>query len=371
LKIESLNLQNFKNLTGEFQFSDGINLIIGQNGKGKTNILEAIHFLTIGSSFRNLEDKEILGWEDRNMFSRISGQIFNPRQKLSSEFSLIIADDIGIFKKRFEIDGLRKKKNEYLFSFPSILFHPHDIEILVGSPDQRRNELDKFLSLISPEYSKYTIQYRKILKNRNQLLKKVRSKEANKNELGFWNDELIETGSRIISDRVSILESFVPTVRKFAKEIFRDNFDNLKIEYISKIAKSADNREKIRSNFASKIHSGLDREILSGQTLYGPQRDDLLFINDTIDLHKFGSRGQQRLVSLIFKLAMWKYYLDVYEDNPVLLLDDMMSELDFDHREKLSSALLDTPAQIIFTSTTLDDFSSNLRERAKNSLLRI
>lgn len=369
MKIESLHLQNFKNLNGDFEFADGVNLLIGKNGIGKTNILEAIHFLTTGSSFRKLEDKDILTWSKDSLFSKVNANVYNPRTDSNDELSLVITDDIGIVRKNFEINGLKKKKSEYLFSFPTVIFHPHDIEILVGSPDQRRNELDNFLSLMSKKYSQNLLKYKKVLKSKNTLLKKIRTKEASKSELKFWNDQLVESGSEVIWCRLDVLQKFIPTIRSFAKEIFRDNFDNLNIGYISKIVNIQEDLSKIRDLFYSKVNSGIEKEILAGQSLYGPQRDDLQFENNTINLHKFGSRGQQRLVALIFKLAMWKYYLDTYGDNPVLLLDDMMSELDSDHRTKLSEAFLNTPAQIIFTSTNVEDFSPRMQSKSKISTL--
>ncbi len=360
MRIRKVTLQNFKNLSGEFSLDPGVNLIVGNNGIGKTNFLEALNYLSSGESFRDLSDKDLLNWEKKSQFAKVTAEVYNPKDNFNQELSYLIADDIGIVRKKFQIDGVKKRKIDFVYKLPIISFQPHDISLLNGSPDLRRKEIDEFAKIISSEYVLIENKYKKVLKNRNRLLKDIGENGWINDELLYWDKELVELGSFIISKRLEILDSFLPTVRRFAKEIFDENFENLQIKYISKLTQESKSFENIKEKFLQKIETGRKKEIGAGQSLYGPQRDDLEFLNGEINIHKYGSRGQQRLVALVFKLAMWNYYVENYGVHPVLLLDDMMSELDANHKRKLEKALKSIDAQIIFSSTTQEDFSKEL-----------
>ncbi|MBD3363360.1 DNA replication and repair protein RecF [Candidatus Dojkabacteria bacterium] len=361
MRISFLKLTNFKNISGEFSLSPSINLVIGKNGTGKTNFLESIYYLSRTQSFRNNNDRTLIQRDTKINYCKVEAKVEKTDSSMLTEekkLTYIIADDIGILKKKFLISGVKKTTSEFINYIPCILFLPQNIDLISGSPDGRRREIDDFLSIIYPDFSDIELEYRKILKNRNKLLKQIRKGSAKKNELEYWNEGLIQKGSKIISLRLKTLQAFLPNVKTFAEKLFRTDLQDLKFRYKSKLASNEKTTlEDISNTFEYKINNGQIKEINAGMTLYGPQRDDIDFLNKHGSLSEFASRGEQRLVSFIFKLVMFEFYKNKHETNPILLLDDIMSELDQNHRKKVEETLKNLDTQVIATSTTKEDFT--------------
>lgn len=366
MHIKSLSLKNYKNLNGDFQLSPDINIIIGNNGIGKTNFLEAIHYLNIGESFRNSHTKDIISWNTSILYTKTKAVIKNDKKEITSEY--IVADDIGVIKRKFLINEKSYSRKKFLYKTPTILFLPEDINIISESPDLRRKEIDGFLKLTSYEFFGIESEYKKILKNRNKLLQSIQAGKASRTELNYWNEGLIELGSQIISHRIRILNEFIPNIKILAKQIFNQDLKNLKSKYISRIfvdkLVETMSLKEIQEEFSEKIKYSLHKEISAGLTLYGPQRDDIRFFIDNMDIHTSGSRGQQRLVAIILKFTMWHYYFEKFGLKPILLLDDIMSELDPTHRKNLEKSIQNLKTQVVFTSTNENDFTEDLLDSA-------
>lgn len=365
--IKRIKIKNFKNLNHEIDISPSMNIVVGNNGIGKTNLLEAIFFLGRGESFRHKSDANILGWNNNELFLKVEALVYDDLTVQEDNYTYIVSDDMGLIHKSFKINGQIISKSRYLNKLPVILFIPEDLDLINGGPESRRREIDNFITLVDPVFNEIKKEYKKILINRNRLIKTIQIDKSSINELKFWDDGLIELGSKIIFQRVTTLNSFLPYIQKTGTKIFRENFDELKYIYISKIFVNDIDEKVIKEKFRQKIMSGKDKEIYAGQTLYGPQRDDLKFFSGDIDLHEFGSRGQKRIVALLFKIAMWFYIKENYNKKAILLLDDLMSEIDQDHRSKLQKTLADLDTQIFFTGTQKEDFI----EEILNSALHI
>lgn len=356
--IQNLELKNFKNLNGRFELSPAINIVYGRNGLGKTNFIESIFYLGRAYSFRHTNERGLINWDTKEYFTKVAVEFENTKDKSKNKLEYIISDDIGILRKKLLVDGVKKPKADFSFRLPLILFLPQHVDIISGSPEMRRREIDDFISMVSPEFKKTDLEFRKILRNRNKLLKMIQKKEASQSELEYWDMGLIETGSKIIFNRTKVLDELVPKVSKLAEELFDEQLKELEYKYISKVYdKKYNTLKEIQDSFEKKINTGRYKELGAGMTLYGPQRDDINFSSNGIDIHEFGSRGQQRIVSLIFKLAMWYFYKEKFKVSPILLLDDVMSELDAGHGANLEEILKSLKTQIIVSSASEYDYS--------------
>jgi DNA replication and repair protein RecF len=335
MKIQGLSLNNFRNYSKKsLEFSDKTSLFIGKNGVGKTNLLEAITILAWGKSFKAKRSEEMILYGQE--LSRISGVVNGD----SLEVVLTIGKVQGerVQKKKYLINGVAKRKMDFIGKFRVVLFRPEDIDLALGSPSVRREYLDSVLEQIDRDYRRSNLSYQKGIRQRNKLLYRIREGEANRQQLLFWNKLLIKNGEVISQKR----EDYLDFVNKGLKEKGSD----LSLKYE-------------RSALTEKrLSQYVRQEIAAAKTLVGPHRDDFLFISQRRgkiekDLSIYGSRGEQRMAVFQVKLNELEYMDKVVEgeeDRPVLLLDDVFSELDKDHREKVFE-LLNRQQTIVTTST--------------------
>jgi DNA replication and repair protein RecF len=255
-----------------------------------------------------------------------------------------------------------------------ILFAPHNINLVIGTPQLRREEFDDYCSICDFKYALNLDEYGNVLRNRNRLLKAINEGKAGTSQLPYWNEKLIELGSKIIFQRSEIINSLKPIISRLAKEYLREELQDFDLVYNSKFcgggddtgADNADDDElkTIMSRFSEKLSLNIDTEIAAKQTLYGPQKDDYTFILDKqYDLKTFGSRGQQRMITLILKLAMWEHLFFIKETKPIILLDDIMSELDEGNKKILEKIIDKLACQTFITTTHEKDFSKIFRDK--------
>lgn len=339
--IKSLSVANFRNYEKEhIEFSDGTNVIYGNNAQGKTNLLEAVHLFASGKSHRTKSDSELIKFGERFM-------------KLGIEFSdksrdykavMQISSDL---KKSVKINNVPITKLSMLMRYLNVvMFSPHDLEIIKGAPQARRRFLDEAISQLYPVYLKTLISYHKNLAQKNSLLKKL--KFAGKTDdamLSVWNEQIAEDGSTIMKYRAEFIEK----LRGYASDIHREiSSEKLDLVYTPSIDCDIINKE----NFFNKLESVKAREIENASSLYGIQRDDLrFFINDN-EVKTYASQGQQRTTVLSLKMAQMEHINEVREEYPVLLLDDIMSELDTSRRTYLANRI--KGKQVIITCTDSD-----------------
>lgn len=310
MEIKKLFLENFRNFEkAEFEFGPEMSLILGPNTSGKTSILEAISLLSTANSFRAEKIEEMIRWDKE--IARIKAKGRRQKTKLDLEIVLTPGEiqKKKVSKRKFFINGVVKKKRDFVGNLLSVLFRPEDIRIITGSPARRREFFDNILVQANWEYSRSLGAYQRALKQRNKILEGIRDGVSQKSDLFFWSQSLDRNGEIIFRAR----EEFVDFVNNFWPE-------GLRLAYR-------------QSRFI--FEKNLEKEIALGMTLTGPHRDDFLVKKQKRDLSLFGSRSEQRLAVLNLKLAELEFIQREMEEKPVLLLDDIFSELDEKFREKV------------------------------------
>ncbi|MCL5091003.1 MAG: DNA replication and repair protein RecF [Patescibacteria group bacterium] len=310
--LKSVSLQNFRNYKkSEFLFKSKTTLIIGQNTAGKTNLMEAIFLLSTGKSFRAQNDFEMISFGED--IGRVKGTIQVDGEK---NLEVILKKD-NSFLKKYLINGISKRRGDFSSVFAVSLFTPSDLDIIIGSPSLRRNLLDSVIEQVDREYKNALISYSKALRQRNALLEIAREEGTrNEKQFEFWDHLLIENGQLITNKR----EAFI----KFLNDTKKDIFD-----FVVNYDKSVISIERLLQY--------KDAELGAAVTLVGPHRDDfsIHFFNDesesTSNIKFFGSRGQQRLAILQLKILEILFIEKKLRKRPVLLLDDIFSELDQGH----------------------------------------
>ena len=354
--IKKINLLNFRNYHKvSVNFDKRINIIIGDNAQGKTNILESIYFLALTKSYRTI-DMNLINHEFD--FTRVKGEV--KEDKLVKNLEVFINKDE---KKVFINSNEIRKIADYITNMNVILVSPEDINILQGSPADRRNFLNIELSQISKNYINKYNEFNKILKIRNNYLK-LMYQSANKDRryLDSITENLIEREIDIYIER----KKFVDLINEQVGDIYKDitGKDNFKIVYKTNIDIDSFKKDDLREVLSKKYNSSLDKEIEQGMTLYGPHRDDLEFYLGEDDIKVFGSQGQQKVGIIALKLSEIKIFKEITNSYPILLLDDIFSELDVKTRNKLVK-YIDEDVQVIITSNDTKGISKQFLEQAK------
>ena len=350
--LNQLELKNFRNYQQlKLELSENINIFIGKNAQGKTNLLEAIALLCLGKPVRTKKEHELIKWGTGHCFCRGQFQ--------ESENSRLVEIGIGLKEKRIKVDGQVVKNNSVFGKIPVVIFSPDDLQIVKGAPQQRRDFIDVYLAQIEPKYRYVYYNFYKVLQQRNRLLKKDFVDQA---ELETWNEQLIEKGSKVIKYRNSLINSVKPYITE-AQQVISGDKEVLNLEYISLNAPVLiDDENEIRKKFQEELWNIRDYELLRRLTLVGPHRDELrLTINYQIELKNFGSQGQQRTAALALKLGLVEKIKEARGVYPLILLDDVMSEFD-DHRKQHLLQLLISSSQTFITSTSKQDFSLEGRQ---------
>jgi len=351
--IKSLALQNFRNFTLQnFQF-EKTNLIFGVNGIGKTSIVEAIYLLASADSFRAGKVEEMIRLETD--LGRVQGLIDleGINQEQSEELKLEVMLTRGLVQGKrtqyrlFAVNDIRRRKKDFLAFFKAVVFRPEDLRLVEGSPSRRRNFLDNALSMVSGEYSSALAKYEQTLKRRNRLLQKVSEGSEGRETLNFWNINLVRYGEFLQNKRASLIDFIREVVFPF----------ELNIDYLPSLISE------------KRLLEHLDKEIFLGHSLIGPHKDDFLLKFSEVDkgiedlsLLAYGSRGQQRLGVLWLKIAELQFLTDKIGYQPVLLLDDILSELDI-HSKDMVLELLSNYQTILTTADA--DVLADLKNRIK------
>ena len=329
--LKTLRVQNFRTHSDFIlEIGEKSTLISGANGSGKTSLLEAIYFALQGTSFRS-SDKEILR-NDGSSWFRI-----DLKDSKDSLRTIIFNDAVQKSKKQFLVDGNKKARLSANLRIPVVLFEPDDLQLLSGSPTRRRNFLDYFLSQIFPSFQLALARYNKALKQRNNLLKRD---NVSKDELFPWNLMLAEYGAEIISKRQDFLELLNSKIEEVYFEISGVK-DEIEIDYLG---------EKVSKNEILAILSeNIERDKILGYTNFGPHKHDIQFIFNKKPAQNVASRGENRSLVLALKFIETDILSDLTSKRPIVLLDDVFSELD-DDRQKLLTKYF-SKYQTIITST--------------------
>lgn len=329
--LKTLRVQNFRTHSDFIlEIGEKSTLISGANGSGKTSLLEAIYFALQGTSFRS-SDREILR-NDGSSWFRI-----DLKDSKDSLRTIIFNDTVQKSKKQFLVDGNKKARLSANLRIPVVLFEPDDLQLLNGSPTRRRNFLDYFLSQIFPSFQLALARYNKALKQRNNLLKRD---NVSKDELFPWNLMLAEYGAEIISKRQDFLELLNSKIEEVYFEISGVK-DEIKIDYLG---------EKVSKNeILSILSENIERDKILGYTNFGPHKHDIQFIFNKKPAQNVASRGENRSLVLALKFIETDILADLTSKRPIVLLDDVFSELDDDRQKLLTKHF--SKYQTIITST--------------------
>lgn len=342
MKVKKIELNNFRNYSSlNLELDSSTNILYGDNAQGKTNILEAIYICSTTKSHRSSKDVELIRLEENE------GHVKIYIDKKEREHRI----DIHLRRnktKGIAIDGIPIKKASELFGlFNVIFFSPEDLNIIKNGPAERRRFIDIELCQLDKIYVYNLMNYNKILSQRNKLLKDLYTKPDLKDTLDVWDMQLAEYGKKIIERR----ESFIENISEIIKPIhgkLTNNKENLEIYY----HKNCEEEELYQ-----KILENREKDIKYKTTSVGPHRDDILFFNGDMNIRIYGSQGQKRTVALSLKLAEIELVKELINDTPVLLLDDVLSELDSNRQNHLLQSL--DNIQTIITCTGLDEFIEN------------
>lgn len=348
-KISLTNFRNYDNL--DLEFDKNINIFIGNNAQGKTNILESIYVLSISKSHRINKDLFLI--KDNCLFTKIHGEIINYDN--INEFEILINKK----GKRVSINSNPFRKiSEYLSNINTIMFCPDDLEIIKGTPSERRYFLNSSLSQFYSDYSLKLSKYNKLLKNRNEYLKNT--EKIDKIYLKILTDKLINLNVDLIIYR----RNYINEINKYIVKIYKNltNKDKISIKYDSFINNDI-NEKNIKQEIQEKFDRVLENEIFQRTTLLGIHKDDFSIYIDDVKINNYGSQGQQRISILCLKLAEIDIYKEKFNKKPIILLDDIFSELDSEKKENIIK-YINSDMQVFITSTDLNNIDEKITKNA-------
>ena len=342
MKVNKIVLRNYRNYVDlSLDFTQGINIFIGQNAQGKTNILESIYYGAMGRSHRTNVDAELIRWQQEN------GSITILFSRMNIENSLVIKLN-NHQKKEIISNHYGIKPRELIGLLNVVLFSPEDLMLIKGMPAMRRRFLDIEISQANPTYYQQLLKYNRIVTQRNNLLKKIRENKEKPDMLDAWDDQLAVTASKIVTKRQDAVKKLAMLANLMHRKITASK-ENLTLVYQKHEIQETE-MEKLRVEYKEKLLKFRQNDIWRGSTSIGPHKDDLILTVNGINLRTFGSQGQQRTGVLSLKLAELEFIKSETGEYPILLLDDVMSELDASRREHLLAFIKDR-VQTIITAT--------------------
>jgi DNA replication and repair protein RecF len=351
--LDRVTLTQFRSYPkSTFSFSPGVSLIVGMNTAGKTNILEAISMLATGRSFRADRDSEVIAWHSE--FTRMTAHVEDTMLELLITAGLVQGKKIS--PKKYIVNGIARRHIDFVGNLRIVLFWPEHLELVTDSPSLRRKYLDSVLVQVDREYRRNLLSYERALRQRNRLLDVINEGRASRSQLLFWNQLLIKAGGYLTDKRAEYIEYIngytMPDVK-------------YEITYDKSVISEA------------RLDQYKEEEVAAKATLVGPHRDDIVFFKqqktnnkqqESVDLSKYGSRGEQRLVILWLKLAELAYIQKQTNDRPVLLLDDIFSELDVEHRAFVFDLIR---KQQTIVTTTEEDVVRHIQSKNKTDCIVI
>jgi DNA replication and repair protein RecF len=385
--ITQLSLTNYRNygrLNLELTF--GPILLRGDNANGKTNLLESIYFLSTTRGVHARADQQLINWlvlrQDPLPFARVEATI--QARNDAFQLAITILREGDSLRKDIRLNGVKKRAMDVIGKLNTVMFLPEDIELVTGAPATRRRYLDSTLCQINQSYCQALSRYNKVLTQRNALLKELYKRNGNADQLLYWDEELAHYGATLVFERHNSILELDTTARQRHRELsggkeglrlhYAPSFDPhqrpkpdyqlpLLMEDLAPYTTAAPPIKEVRETFLAYLRQARDEEINRGVTLVGPHRDDFHFLVDGIDMTLYGSRGQQRTAALSTKLAEISLMRQTTGETPVLLLDDVMSELDASRRQQVIS-VVDQAGQAILTTTDWEDYDLDFRQRA-------
>jgi DNA replication and repair protein RecF len=380
--LQRLRLTNFRNYEAlDLALKPGLSIFQGRNAQGKSNLLESIALLATSRSFRAGGERETVRWGAPGHFARVDAQLARRAGPLGVE--IVIADpkptapgatrrseESGAFqpppalRKRIKINGTPRRAMDLLGQVNVVLFAPPDLDLVIGTPQYRRHYLDVTLCQVNSRYCHALSQFQKVQAQRAALLRRIRENQEDPRSLSFWDEQFVTLGSTLMLERARLIERVNGQARSLYEQL-SGGTEDLEVVYRPSFAPAASamalahtaagvatgaTTESLTSAFRAELSTLRRREIHAGVNLLGPHRDDVAFLSQQMDLAVYGSRGQQRSAALAVKLAELAFLQAETNERPILLLDDVLSELDEDRRSYLLAIVRDME-QVLLTTT--------------------
>jgi len=408
MRIDRLCLTDFRNYAHlDLALPAGLVVFNGRNAQGKSNILEAITLCAMSKSFRTANERELVRFGSEGHFTRVEATVLRRRDQVQVE--VVVADTgrsaegmpdhsvasgdslappppTGMPRKRIRVNGVPRRAMDLVGQITAVIFSPSDLDLVIGSPGDRRRFLDLTLCQVHPSYCRTLSQYQKVLLQRAALLRRIRDDKENQGDLRFWDEQLATLAAPIMLERALFLEQATgAAARVYAALAHADQErESVAAGHSSEIRQGAVAEDsaglrlvyrpsydgslaagsaEVSAGLRSRLSSLRQREIAQGANVLGPHRDDLAFFADGMDISTYGSRGQQRSVALALKLAELDYIEHETGDQPILLLDDVLSELDEERRRDLLGAIHSLD-QVLLTTTDIASLPSEVRSLA-------
>ncbi len=375
----SLNeFRNYKHL--DLSLGRGLFLFYGENAQGKTNLLEAVGMVATGNSFHASSDREVVDWYAPDHIARLTATIQRREDDIQVEMVIFDPTPPNIEthpqqtsrqvelpattqRKRVKVNSIPRKVIDLIGQMKVVLFAPTDLHLVDGSPEERRRFLDRALCQLQPPYCQALIQYRKIVTQRSALLKRIRDNQEDPRMLDYLDERLTALASKIIFERQRMLSSLNEQTTTL-QETLSGGREHLQIVYRPSFKVDPSwNQVEALEHYRIQLREARRKELQQGVCLLGPHRDDLEFLVNGINMLTYGSRGQQRTTALAAKLAELAYMRTSTGDEPVLLLDDVFSELDMQRRGHLLHEVL-RHEQVLLTATDLASFPEEILTKA-------
>ena len=362
--LRNLTLAHYRNYESlSLTFEGPIHLFIGNNAQGKTNVLESIYVLALAKSHRTARDKELIGWNAE--YATIRSEVERRYGSVRLEIQLTGKG------KRAKVNGIEQARlSEYIGALNVVMFAPEDLAIVKGAPAQRRRFIDMEIGQVSPTYLHYLGNYNRVLAQRNQLLKDIAAKKSHSLEmLAIWNTQLADLAVKLLRKRFE----FMRKLEAWAKEIhagITDGKEVLSVHYENSTPVTPEMEpHQAQEALLAALEEGFEREKMRGSTLIGPHRDDFSLRINGMDVQTYGSQGQQRTSALSLKLAEIELIKEEVGEYPVLLLDDVLSELD-EHRQTLLLETIQDKVQTFVSTTGVEGLKHQVLEQASRYYVR-
>lgn len=385
MHLAHLSLNDFRNYRQlDLALGPGLFLFSGENAQGKTNLLEAVAMLATSNSFHAGSDREVINWDAQDHLARVSAGVRRQEDEVKIEIVVIDPAYYGrpqgaspaqqnthgqidlpasAQRKRIKVNGVPKKAVDLVGQMKVVLFAPTDLHLVDGSPEDRRRFLDRSLCQMQPRYYQAWQKYRKVITQRAALLKRIRENQEDPSMLSYLDEQLVAQANLIMFERRRMIAALNEQACIF-QEIISGGREHLQAAYRPSF--SVDPGRDIlqaQQHYREQLHEVRRKEIQQGVCLLGPHRDDMEFLVDGVNMLTYGSRGQQRTVALSTKLAELAYMRASTGDEPVLLLDDVFSELDHRRREYLLHEVLQHE-QVLLTATDFMSFPEEILAKA-------
>lgn len=381
--LSRLSLTDFRNYRQlEVSLGPGLFLFHGENAQGKTNLLEAVSMLATATSFHASSDREVVNWLAPDHIARLDGTVQRHEDSIQLEM-LIIDPSPPTFpmaehvpaptrsielpahspRKRYKVNGVPRRTLDLIGQMKVVLFAPSDLHLVDGGPDERRRFMDRALCQLQPRYSQALVTYRKIVSQRSALLKRIRENQEDPKMLNYLDEQLTQLANQIIYERIRMIDALNEQANQF-QQVISGGREHLRINYRPSFRIDPNwSPLEAPQHYREQLLEVRKREIMQGVCLRGPHRDELEFLVNGVNMLSYGSRGQQRTAALAAKLSELSFMHTSTGDQPILLLDDVFSELDSLRREYLLAQVAKYE-QVMLTSTDLDSFPADLAQRS-------